>query len=252
MSKIRFKNTKAGGFFAKRGFYIALAVCLVAIGGAAWTAMNTIGKAPDPIDFPSDTFIDYESYVEDGTAEVDNPVSDIPAEPESREESSQPESKTAHMPNESERYTPPEDKEPVKAFYVVPVSGNVTKIFNDSELQYSATYDDWRLHEGIDIEAAKGSMVVSVAEGVVTDIFNDPLMGNTVVIEHGGGITAYYSGLDDNIRVAKGGTVDASTEVGSIGIVPCEALDEPHLHFAMKKGDDWVSPLEVMGMLNTD
>ena len=198
MSKIRFKNTKAGGFFAKRGFYIALAVCLIAIGGAAWTAVNTIGRTPDPIDYPSDSFLGYESYVED-TEEADNPVSGIPAAEASEpaeSESKEPERGSVGAQKKDESYPSSEAAVSAKIYYVLPVSGNVTKIFNDKELQYSATYKDWRLHEGIDIEAPKGSQVVAVADGVVTDVFDDPLMGHTVVIEHGGGIIAYYSGLD--------------------------------------------------------
>lgn len=39
------KNHSSGG--ASKGFYIALGVCLIAIGVAAWTAAPTSGSCPE-------------------------------------------------------------------------------------------------------------------------------------------------------------------------------------------------------------
>ena len=40
--------------------------------------------------------------------------------------------------------------------FAIPLNGNIGKIFSDSELQYSATYNDMRLHLGVDVQAEKG------------------------------------------------------------------------------------------------
>lgn len=217
------------------GFYTVLALSIMAIGAAAWSASVGIQH------------IDRDASIHGQTSEtpleVDLPVSDQPAEiPSQPEESSQ-----APQEDTSSEEVTPEDKT-VAHYFIMPVSGAIAKKYSADELQYSETYGDMRIHTGIDIAADLDSRVKSSGNGVVEDIYNDERTGNTIVINHGNGITAYYCGLNNVPMVSEGDVVLAGTDLGSVSTLPDECADAPHLHFAVKKDGEWTSPLALMNM----
>ncbi len=258
MSKINFDNTKNDGFFAKKGFYIALATCLVAIGAATWTAINTFSSLGNDttLEVPSaslsaepDTSSAYNFYSRSSevyleTSSEDSSDEEDVSEPSSEIEESS-ESDTAAEPAQ----TTPEQKEPAVT-YVLPIKGTIIKNYSEKELQYSKTYNDWRIHQGIDIAAELGSEVVAIAGGIVKEVYSDPLWGTTIVIEHKNGIVSYYSGLDSETNVTAGQEVSTSQKIGKSGVIPCESADGIHLHLGIKKDGKWTAPLETMGLDN--
>lgn len=252
MGKIRFEESKLGRFFSGKGFYMVLAACLIAVGAAAWTAISSL--SPPPLDtgelesssLPSQDSGFITSVEQSGDlANVDKLVSDVA---DNRSSSSA--GKTSDAPQTSDVSS--KASHPVADFFVLPVTGDITKVFSDTELQYSETYKDMRLHTGVDIAAEKGAQVKAAGDGTVTDVYEDPLWGSTVVIDHGKGVTIYYCGLNKQPTVQKGDVVTPGTQLGDIGEIPCEAADEPHLHLAIKQNDAWVSPLAFMGMEKTE
>ena len=249
MRKMSFEKTKIGTFFARRGFFVALAVCLLAIGAAGWFAVGSLlPSTRDSVD--NDSRISSYQVAENSsqsTVDVGNPVSDVPAPPaESSEPDAPQDSSEPDVPAE------PTDTAPEATFFVLPVSGDITKEFSDTKLQYSETCRDWRLHPAIDIAGEKGGKVNAAGDGKVSDVYTDPLWGTTVEIDHGNGVISYYSGLDKNVKVNKGDVVDVNQCIGLIGTVPCECIEAVHLHFAMKQNDKWVSPLVFMDLLADD
>ena len=70
-----------------------------------------------------------------------------------------------------------------------PVEGGIVKEYSVDVPVYSLTMEDWRIHTGIDIGADAGADVLASADGVITDVRYDPMMGQTVVIDHGSGYT---------------------------------------------------------------
>lgn len=249
MGKIRFEESKLGRFFSGKGFYMVLAACLIAVGAAAWTAISSL--APPPVDegelnsssLSDDIGLVTSQQQSGGQAAVDKKVSDIS---DNRSSSAQTGSK-AQTSSKADGGVD-QTAAPVADFFVLPVTGDITKVYNDTELQYSETYKDMRLHTGVDIAAEPGSKVKAAGDGKVTDVYNDPLWGSTVVIDHGKGITVYYCGLNKTPTVTKGDVVAPGTQLGDVGEIPCEATDAPHLHLAIKQNDQWVSPLALMGM----
>ncbi len=255
MNKINFDNKKSEGFFARKGFYIALATCLVAVGAATWTAVNTFSSLGNDVtlDVPSDTSSDDTSFVfssmhsvvsgEESSSQApviseENTPSSLPSEPSS----------TAGTSSEAQAVqTNPEDPEP-EITYVLPVEGTITKKYSDIELQYSGTYNDWRIHQGIDLAAESGSDVAAIAGGTVKELYADPLWGTTIVIEHRNGIVSYYSGLDSETNVKVGDEVTTAQKIGKLGSIPCESADGIHLHLGVKQNGEWASPLEIMGI----
>lgn len=223
------------GFFAGKGFYIVLAVCIIAVGAAAFTAVSTITSMEESLlsssERPSSVEAPKSSDTVSTTEQVQKPVSDVP---DTREESS----KTA--PSSSKVSSSEE-----KVYFKIPLVGNIGKTFSDSALQYSKTYGDMRLHLGVDIQAEKGAEVVSAAKGKVEKIADDSLWGRMVVINHGGGIVVYYCGLE-NLTVSEGETVKAGTKLGVVGSVPCECEDASHIHIAVLKDGEYISPLELI------
>ena len=129
----------------------------------------------------------------------------------------------------------------------MPVVGEIIKNHSDTELQYSATYGDMRLHTGIDIACKNGTFVSSCAAGTVTDIIEDSVLGNCVVIDHGNSITVKYASLED-IKVKKGDKVNIGDIIGSVGTIPSECSDETHLHIEVTKDGKPADPLKTFGL----
>jgi len=69
-----------------------------------------------------------------------------------------------------------------KVTFVMPVYGEVTFEYAMDRLVYSKTLDEWRAHSGVDLRADRGTPVKVVADGVVTEVKNDPRFGVTVLL----------------------------------------------------------------------
>lgn len=134
-----------------------------------------------------------------------------------------------------------------KPAFTMPVDGTVLKPYSSTALQYSKTYGDMRLHEGIDIKCEEGSAVKSASNGTVTDIINDPTYGKTVIIDHGSGISVKYCGLKD-VAAVKGSTVKSGDIIGTSGTVPCECKDGPHIHLEAADESGLKSILQIFGI----
>ena len=130
-------------------------------------------------------------------------------------------------------------------FFTMPVTGEILKGFDTEKLQYSETYKDWRLHTGIDIAAAKGTKVLSCAQGVVTDCYKDPVLGQVVAVDHGGGIIAFYCGLNEKPVVKAGDKVEAGTQLGVIAAIPGESVEQAHLHLEIEKNGEPIAPTDL-------
>lgn len=215
---------KISDFFKGRGFYLVLAFCLVAVGVAAWTAwagMNT----PDVAESEKNS-----SNISSAPDTTDQVQQEIEREPYSSEE-------------ESSFDEPETEPEPVVAEnFVYPLSGAVMKAFSNDQLTYSATFDDLRLHIGLDLECEPGSSVGACGNGVVVAVIDDAMLGKYVEIDHGNGIVARYCGLSDKVSVVEGNIVSAGTKLGLIGEIPCECADECHLHLEFYKDEIPVNP----------
>lgn len=92
-----------------------------------------------------------------------------------------------------------------------------------------------RDHEGIDIFAPRGTSVVAVADGVVTEV-SDTRIGGRVVWQHDPqrDVTYYYAHLDEQ-DVHVGQRLRAGAVVGKVGNTGNARTTPPHLHFAVYK-----------------
>jgi len=131
--------------------------------------------------------------------------------------------------------------------FVWPVNGEVILTFSLEELQFNPTMGDWRVHGGIDIAAELGTKVHSITDGVVTDIYDDPGMGTTVVISGQGDLRFVYANLMKQPTVSIGDQVKAGEVIGGVGETALfEGYDTPHLHLEAWRGSKRVDPLTLL------
>lgn len=130
---------------------------------------------------------------------------------------------------------------------IMPIAdGEIINDFSDGELVKSATSGIWQTHNGVDIGAEVGIPVQSVADGTVTKVYEDALLGICVSIDHTD-FTANYCNLDKGVIVTEGESVTKGTILGTVGntSVSESALDS-HLHFEILQGDKYVDPLDIV------
>ena len=143
-----------------------------------------------------------------------------------------------------------DDKAPVttKLIFVSPAAGTVIKSHSTTTPVFSNTLDEWRIHTGLDISAEDGAEVCSAAAGVVSKVYNDPMLGQTVEITHSDTHKSYYSNLDrDTVKCKEGDSVISGQVIGYIGDTTISELaDEPHLHFEIKVSGLSVNPLDYI------
>ncbi len=257
MSSLHFQNNNKAKKNGGKGFYIALGVCLIAIGVASWTTYDSVVKFANPEESSSSEAAEpTQNTVSGVTAAITPPESS--SKPEVKEESSsasseEPKETSSSKPEEaaSKPAEPSQQEEkpaaPAKdTVYTYPVSSSVTKNFSGDNPIFSETMQDWRAHRGADLSAKTGDAVTAIAAGKVVDAYRDDLLGNTLVIEHEGGVTAYYCGLGDTLLVKKDAAVEAGQKIGSVNTVPCECAERPHLHLELKKDGNYIDPVSIL------
>ncbi|MBQ8739440.1 MAG: peptidoglycan DD-metalloendopeptidase family protein [Clostridia bacterium] len=129
--------------------------------------------------------------------------------------------------------------------FSLPVDGEISFDFSDSVPVFSPTMDDWRTHLGVDVLAELGSEVFAVADGTVTNVWDDPFMGTCVSVEHSGNAVSIYKNLAKDVGdgIVIGCSVKAGDVIGSVGETAMnEIAQEPHLHFEMTVKGETVDP----------
>jgi murein DD-endopeptidase MepM/ murein hydrolase activator NlpD len=100
-----------------------------------------------------------------------------------------------------------------------------------------------RFHAGLDFGAPQGSQILAADSGTVIMAGWYRGYGNTVIIDHGGGLTTLY-GHASRLYVSDGQSVkrgDVIAAVGSTGL-----STGPHLHFETRENGNPVNPLKYL------
>ena len=212
-------------FWKEKGYYIALSLCIVAVGVSGW-------------------------YFLSGAVKEDKAVEQTLSIPATVEE---PEPQKPARQQVTDRQTAepvPEQSEPVAApaeveapLTVLPVSGDVLQDHAMDRLVYHATTRDWRVHNGVDLAAEVGTPVRAAKAGTVSAVYEDDYYGTTVVIQHENGYTSHSCNLQQTTHVSVGDTVAAGDLIGSVGDTALlETASEPHLHFEVYCNGEPVDP----------
>ena len=119
---------------------------------------------------------------------------------------------------------------------IPPVDGPIVAHFDAPPDPYAAG------HRGIDFAAPEGAPVFAAADGIVA--VAGQVGGRLFVsIDHPVGLRTTYSFLsavlvDEGQGVAQGDTIALS----GLGHASLDAPDEPHLHFGLRRGDEYLDP----------
>ena len=137
---------------------------------------------------------------------------------------------------------------PVAPTYVAPLASfSILKEYSDTDLMYNASLNRWEAHKSVDLSATQGEKVLAVADGEVTQVYNNYLEGTVVVIKHADGMQSLYGSLNQNVSVAVGDKVNRGDVIGS---VDCSAngeyINECHLHFELYRNGVKVNPVEYV------
>ncbi|MBO5976124.1 MAG: M23 family metallopeptidase [Oscillospiraceae bacterium] len=233
-------------FFAGKGFYIVLFLCVAVIGVSAWTMLsvgrNTVDEVfpiPD-LSLSADTTLPEEDFPL--FAEGEEPIEEIAPVINMDAGIAQPEVPADAQPLPTA--TPaPAAQSSAPAYFIRPVAGQIENGYSMDTLVYNRTMRDWRTHDGIDIAAELGAQVKAIADGTVEKIYNDDALGTTVVLTHSGGLRSIYSNLAESPTVKEGEAVACGSVIGSVGSTALSETGEVHhLHLAMSLNGKSVDP----------
>ena len=112
--------------------------------------------------------------------------------------------------------------------WVCPLQG-APYSFSDT---YGAPRSGGRLHQGVDMIAARGTQIVAVVDGVSQPGQNE-LGGNAISFAGNDGNRYYYAHLDS---FAATGAVTKGTVIGYVGDTGDARFSTPHLHFEIHPG----------------
>lgn len=194
--------------------YAALAICVVTVMILSITSVGTVPELDVDFSLPE---ISVPSVIDFQPRDNERPVQ--------KEESG--------VPSDT---LDPLDTEEEEDVYFRPSDGDTLKGYRMTSLVYSKTMNDYRTHSGIDIASDVGSKVRCYADGVISDVADDPFMGKTVRVTHEYGLVSVYQNLMDELpdTVKVGKSVKAGDVIGAVGETAlAEAADEPHLHFEL-------------------
>lgn len=224
------KNKKANP--NKTGMYFSLIICVLALTIGSFSAVNRKNELYNSSSVTTEPLVEIrknKTDVKKGTS----------ASKQSEKATSPSTSKNTATTKQTVTINPVANR------FILPVGGTVDKKFDSEKMQYSQTYGDWRMHLGIDISAKKGTKVFSSGKGKVAKVYTDDSLGDTVVIDHGNSVIGYYSGLK-NISVKKGDILEIGAQIGTVGEVPSEIAETPHIHLSFEKDGKATDPLTIL------
>ena len=122
--------------------------------------------------------------------------------------------------------------------FTTPATGEISTEFGT--IRYTnGNYENPRRHNGMDIAAPEGTSVFAPNAGRVVMAERLLNTGNTIVIEHGGGLKSYYFHLS-RIDAAPDDMVEKGARIGAVGSTGYST--GPHLHYEIRIGNRPVNP----------
>ena len=216
-------DNKRSGSFAGKGYYIALILCVAAIGITSYVYNRNEPKVQEAVIQET-----YEDILAGSQSTEDIPV----LATQSPEPVSLPEATQAPAIQQ---------KKALKT--MSPVEGQTISGYAMEVLSYNQTTRDWRTHNGIDLAAEAGAPVRAAADGKVYTVYEDDAMGHVVVIRHTDGYTTKYASLSEDVAVKAGDTVTVGQTIGYAGdSAIVESGLGSHVHFAVTCYDEPMDP----------
>lgn len=213
--------------FKGKGFIVALALCVTAVGAATYAAYDSassLAQTKEKLTGDDEGFFPQ-------TQGVDAQQTGIPKESVTEPQPEQTQEANNFFVASAPRVMPVKDAE-------------IINPFSNGELVKSETLGVWQTHDGIDLAAPLGTIVQSATKGTVSEIYEDAQWGVCVVIDHLDGNVGYYFGLDKKLEVVVGQELLSGEAIGKVGnTAEIECGLSPHLHFGVKANGNWIDPV---------
>ena len=120
--------------------------------------------------------------------------------------------------------------------FIWPCHGEITSYYG---WRTHPIFGTARFHSGLDIGGDYGLPIYAAASGTVIHAGWISGYGNTVIIDHGGGVTTLY-GHNDSLNVGVGQTVSQGQVIAMCGSTGNST--GPHCHFEVRENGEPVSP----------
>jgi murein DD-endopeptidase MepM/ murein hydrolase activator NlpD len=99
------------------------------------------------------------------------------------------------------------------------------------------------MHNGVDMNAGSGQAIVSASSGTVIFAGVKGGYGNTIMVDHGGGMVTLYA-HQSKFAVSTGQSVKRGQTIGYVGSTGVST--GPHLHFEVRVGGNPVNPAKYL------
>lgn len=127
-----------------------------------------------------------------------------------------------------------------------PVDGNVIMNYSMEHLTYHATLMQFKVNPAIIIDAEVGTEVKAAADGVIADIYDDPVTGLTVAMDIGNEYSLVYGQIKD-VDFKIGDSVSEGDVIGAIN-EPTKyyTVEGSNLYFMVMESDQTVNPMLLL------
>ena len=121
--------------------------------------------------------------------------------------------------------------------YAAPLEGSITD-------RFGLRADTGEFHYGLDIEAEKGTVIRSFADGTVTTVGESSTLGKYVTVSHENGYATLYAHCS-RITASSGQQVRLSDPIAEVG--ETGRATGPHLHFELYRDTLYLNPIYYVG-----
>ncbi|MDE6846033.1 MAG: peptidoglycan DD-metalloendopeptidase family protein [Lachnospiraceae bacterium] len=129
---------------------------------------------------------------------------------------------------------------------VWPIVGDVLINYSMDKTIYFPTLQQYKYNPGIVIAAAQGASISAAADGRVTTVGYDPVIGNTVVMDLGNGYELTYGQLE-NITVSEGSYVNVGDGIGTVASpTKYYSMEGTNVYFKLTKDGEPVNPMSQL------
>ena len=126
---------------------------------------------------------------------------------------------------------------------VWPIVGDVLINYSMDKTIYFPTLEQYKYNPAIVIAATQGESISAAANGRVTSVGYDPVIGNIVVMDLGNGYELTYGQLE-NIVVSEGSYVSVGDGIGTVASpTKYYSLEGTNVYFKLTKDGEPVNPM---------
>ena len=129
---------------------------------------------------------------------------------------------------------------------VWPIVGDVLINYSMDKTIYFPTLQQYKYNPAIVIAANQGESISAAANGRVTSVTYDPVIGNTVVMDLGNGYELTYGQLE-NIIVSEGSYVSVGDGIGTVASpTKYYSLEGTNVYFKLTKDGKPINPMSQL------